>query len=135
LDDFPNRYHALFHQLSPPMVLKIYEGISRLPRAGSRGTDRAIRKGGDVFAPFDDAGLDFVYVDGYAHQGNEGGETLRQWLEKVRPGGIFAGHDYHPKWKKNLAAVDAFRHANADQISQFQITAADPFPSWVVVKK
>ncbi|MFT5471377.1 MAG: hypothetical protein ACI8UO_006511 [Verrucomicrobiales bacterium] len=57
------------------------------------------------------------------------------WWEKVRPGGILAGHDYHPKWEKNLAAVDAFREANADQIHEFQITADDPFPSWVVVKK
>ena len=88
-----------------------------------------------LFADGDHPALDFVYIDGYAHQGNEGGETLRQWWEKVRPGGILAGHDYHPKWAKNLAAVDAFREANADRISHFQITADDPFPSWVVVKK
>lgn len=89
----------------------------------------------EALALFGDGALDFVYVDGYAHQGNEGGETLRQWWEKVRPGGILAGHDYHPRWEKNLAAVDAFRQARADHISQFQITTDDPFPSWVAVKR
>ena len=61
-----------------------------------------------VFGLFDDARLGFVYVDVYAHRGNEGGETLANSIvEKVLPSGILAGDDYHSKRPKNLAAVDA----------------------------
>lgn len=45
------------------------------------------------FFPDDFFGL--VYVDGYAHTGQNGGHTLELWWDKVAPGGLFAGHDYH----------------------------------------
>ena len=105
----------------------------RLSKYGARSIVLRARFA-EALALFDDAGLDFVYIDGYAHQGNEDGETLQQWWPKIRPGGILAGHDYHPKWPRNLAAVDAFREAHGDGISQFQVTAEDRFPSWVIFK-
>lgn len=43
---------------------------------------------------FPDAHFDFVYVDGYAHTGEEGGRTLLNWYAKLKPGGIMAGDDY-----------------------------------------
>lgn len=49
-----------------------------------------------------------IYVDGYAHTGQEGGQTLRDWWPKVRPGGVFAGHDYCARWRQTMAAVDEF---------------------------
>lgn len=83
----------------------------------------------------DDHALDFAYLDGYAHQGNEDGRTLRQWWAKIRPGGLLAGHDYDPvRWPRNVAAVDAFRRDHADQLTRFQLTTDDPFPSWVALK-
>jgi hypothetical protein len=89
----------------------------------------------EALALFPPAALCFAYIDGYAHTGNEDGHTLRDWWAKVRPGGLLAGHDYHPRWPRNLAAVDAFRHAHADHLSAFHLTADDPFPSWIAVKR
>lgn len=81
---------------------------------------------------YKDASLDLVYIDGYAHTGQEGGQTIRDWWVKVRPGGILAGHDYHPKWRPTMEAVDAF--VQGEQLHLNIITEA-PFPSWWVVKK
>ncbi len=80
----------------------------RLSRFGARSI--VLRaKFEEALSLFDDASLDFVYIDGYAHTGNAEGQTLSDWWPKVKPGGIFAGHDYSPKWAKNIVAVDAFR--------------------------
>lgn len=43
---------------------------------------------------FPDGYFDFIYVDGYAHTGEEGGRTLLNWYAKLKPGGIMAGDDY-----------------------------------------
>ncbi|MCG8603179.1 MAG: class I SAM-dependent methyltransferase [Verrucomicrobiales bacterium] len=91
----------------------------------------------EALALFPDPTLDFVYIDGYAHEGNEAGQTLTTWWQKVRPGGILAGHDYHPRWEKNVAAVDAFCAGDAGrkgEIEEFFTTREDEFPSWVVRK-
>jgi len=47
---------------------------------------------------FDDNSLDFIYIDGFAHEGNDGGKTLNQWLKKLKIGGICAGDDYDDRW-------------------------------------
>jgi hypothetical protein len=80
---------------------------------------------------FDDGSLDFVYVDGYAHNGNEDGRTFAQWWPKVRPGGIMAGHDYHSRFERNVRAVDAFAKAHG---LMFHLTRKDKLPSWIVRK-
>lgn len=62
---------------------------------------------------FEDASLDFIYADGYAHTGEDGGRTLVDWYAKLKPGGIFAGDDYDPvKWPLVVWAVNHL----ADQI-------------------
>lgn len=43
---------------------------------------------------FPDGFFDFIYCDGYAHTGEEGGRTLIQWYAKLKPGGVLAGDDY-----------------------------------------
>ena len=79
-----------------------------------------------------DASADLVYVDGYAHTGQEGGKTLDDWWAKVKPGGFLAGHDYHPRWPLTGMAVDAFarKHALPVQV----IREVDTFHSWVIAK-
>lgn len=57
---------------------------------------------------FEEGSLDFIYVDGYAHNGEEGGRTFREWFPKLRSGGIIAGDDYHSDWPLVVSAVDAF---------------------------
>jgi hypothetical protein len=62
----------------------------------------------DALPLFADGSLDFIYIDGYAHTGQEGGKTLQEWWSKLRPGGVFAGHNYHLRWVPTIRAVDAF---------------------------
>ena len=81
---------------------------------------------------FDDESLDAIYIDGYAHLGQEGGKTLDEWYPKLKPGGIFAGHDYHPKYQNTIDTVKAFviKH-NLD----LKVTTEPKFPSWYTKKK
>lgn len=55
---------------------------------------------------FPDGYFDFIYVDGFAHSGLEGGQTLADWYPKLKPGGIMAGDDYDAKvWPLVVWAV------------------------------
>ena len=47
----------------------------------------------DALKRFEDNSLDFVYIDAN-HQDPYVGQDIAAWHEKVRPGGILAGHDY-----------------------------------------
>lgn len=75
--------------------------------------------------------FDFIYIDGYAHTGQNEGQTLYDWYPKVKTGGVFGGHDYHPKWKKTIKTVDTF-------VSKFNLTLHiiedSPYSSWYVIK-
>jgi len=55
---------------------------------------------------FDDHYFDFIYFDGYAHTGEEGGKTFNDWYRKLKVGGIFAGDDYHVDWPLVMWAVN-----------------------------
>ncbi len=91
----------------------------------------------EALSHFADDSLDFVYFDGYAHTGQEGGKTIEQWWRKVKPGGTLAGHDYHPKWIATMNAVDRFveHHGLALQLTlSADEPGADPYPSWWVEK-
>ena len=59
---------------------------------------------------FNDAHFDFVYIDGYAHTGQEEGKTLTDWWPKVKVGGVLAGHDYCSSWPMVVEAVDFQEH-------------------------
>jgi len=83
---------------------------------------------------FADRTLDFVYIDGYAHTGQEAGQTLEQWWPKLKPGGLFAGHDYHGRWPATVAAVNDFvtRHGLTLRVTHECPPAG--FPSWYCSK-
>jgi hypothetical protein len=66
----------------------------------------------EIVDMFDDDFFDFVYIDGYAHTGEEGGTTFRDWLPKVKPFGVLAGDDYHPDWPLVVREVDTFLSRN-----------------------
>lgn len=87
---------------------------------------------------FDDASLDFVYVDGYAHGGEEGGETLFAWFRKVKLGGVIAGDDYAPAWPLVVEAVDEFaRQLDAELLLTEVLEPENPYsryPTWAIVK-
>lgn len=85
---------------------------------------------------FVDGRFDFVYIDGYAHTGQEGGKTLRDWWPKLKPGGIFAGHDYSHQYPDTVKAVDEFMESigRGEPGNMFEQTLGDELPSWWFVK-
>jgi len=89
----------------------------------------------DLFA---DRHFDFIYCDGYAHTGEEGGRTLIDWYSRLKPGGIMAGDDYDPEaWPLVVWAV---HHVVAQLGVPLQITdevssdAYNRYRSWYFVK-
>lgn len=106
-----------------------------LARHGARSVviRRSFAAGRPMFAA---GSLDLVYIDGYAHGGQDGGRTLEDWLTAVRPGGIIAGHDYcRESWPLTVEAVDAFaaRHGLAVHVTDAAADGGDEYPSWWAV--
>lgn len=66
----------------------------------------------DAIQHFPDNFLDFIYIDAYAHLGQEEGKILNDWYPKLKTGGIFAGHDYCAPWTKTIKAVNSFFKQN-----------------------
>jgi len=77
--------------------------------------------------------LDFVYIDA-RHDYASVREDLGAWFEKVRPGGLMAGHDYLDGELKS--GVYGVRSAVDEFFGGRGITVHDigdrPWPSWVV---
>jgi hypothetical protein len=46
---------------------------------------------------FSDRYFDWIYIDGYAHTGQENGQTFVDWWDKIKTPGIFSGDDYDPE--------------------------------------
>lgn len=80
---------------------------------------------------FENKSLDFIYIDGYAHTGQEQGKTLFDWYPKLKCGGIFAGHDYHFQWPKTIESVDKFIKTYNKKL---HLTRGDYYPSWYIIK-
>ena len=90
----------------------------------------------DALSLFDDNSLDFVYVDGYAHTGENGGQTIYEWFKKVKFGGVIAGDDYHQNWPLVIKAVDQFisDHQLKLYINNYEDILHDIYPSWAAIK-
>jgi len=80
---------------------------------------------------FDNEYFDFIYIDGYAHTGQDNGNTLYTWFDKLKKGGIIAGHDYHEDWKATVTVVDKFI---IDKNLKLNTTDEQKWPSWWSVK-
>lgn len=87
----------------------------------------------DALARFEDESLDFVYIDGYAHTGQDQGETIYDWYSKVKVGGFFGGHDYSQEhFPLTYKYVNQFV---ADKNLELVVIDELPYPSWYVFKK
>jgi predicted O-methyltransferase YrrM len=76
--------------------------------------------------------FDFIYIDGYAHTGQDGGSTLDQWWPKLKQGGLFAGHDYDAKmWPETYKEVNKFVEKKNLNLN---ITEEATEPSWYLTK-
>lgn len=80
---------------------------------------------------FPDGYFDFIYIDGYAHTGQDSGLTLKLWWPKVRLGGFFGGHDYHSDYEPTIKVVNEFCNIHNKLLN---LTGEKKFPSWYVFK-
>lgn len=114
--------------------LEYKQAVNRLSPYANRNV--IIRKRfADAVSSFADSFFDLVYIDGYAHEGQDNGKTLTDWWPKVRRGGYLAGHDYDPKFPLTVAVVDAFSREH--DLPLFVVPAESgnyKFPSWYVRK-
>lgn len=87
---------------------------------------------------FDDGYFDFIYIDGYAHTGQEGGLTLREWFPKLKKGGIFSGDDYSPqRWPLVVQVVDDFVEKNGLELNLIDCSedvSYSGYPTWFAYK-
>lgn len=60
-----------------------------------------------------DGWADFVFIDA-GHSYQAASNDIYTWFPKIRDGGWFGGHDYHPKFPGVIRAVDA---AFGDQVT------------------
>lgn len=89
----------------------------------------------DAVAEFADESLDFVYVDAnHSYQGAL--DDMLAWFPKVKPGGVFAGHDY----LDGMLAAGEFGVKSAVRAFECQTgliargTQDPPWPSWYLTK-
>ncbi len=87
---------------------------------------------------FPDQSFDFIYCDGYAHTGEEGGRTLADWYRKLKPGGVIAGDDYDPAtWPLVVWAVHDLARQLGQPVQVTDITTEEPYNryrSWYVIR-
>jgi hypothetical protein len=109
-----------------------------LRHVGLEGPYKLLRMSFDqAYDLFPDESLDFIYIDGYAHTGQEGGETIWAWARKVKVGGLIAGDDYHADWPLVVEAVNAFAADTGFDLCQTtEVETLDyaGHPSWAMVK-
>lgn len=81
--------------------------------------------------------LGFVYIDCYAHTGQDDGAVLDALWPKLQEGGIFAGDDYdEKKWPKTFAAVNRFaKSVDRHILISYEFTSPkartiDSHPTW-----
>lgn len=71
---------------------------------------------------FEDESLDFVYIDGeHTYKGVK--KDIELFMPKVKNGGFIGGHDYKPKWKGVMEAVN-------ESFGQPEKTFSDS--SWII---
>lgn len=86
---------------------------------------------------FPEGFFDFIYVDGFAHTGQEGGQTLADWFSRLKVGGVMAGDDYHDDWPLVQWAVNDFADALGVDLKCTERTeehSYNRYPSWFFVK-
>ena len=83
---------------------------------------------------FPDCFFDLVYIDGYAHTGQDDGKTLTEWWPKLKWGGVFAGDDYSQSWPKTMRAVDEFMYRNNLKCYTVPKDEKHEFESWLTIK-
>lgn len=110
-----------------------------LLRAGLMSSYSLLRMRFDeAFDLFPDGFFDFIYIDGYAHNGEEGGKTIVDWYRKLKTGGLMAGDDYHEDWPLVVWAVNDFVCQSGENLMVTELTEPGldycKYPSWCFIK-
>lgn len=110
-----------------------------LKRVGIESNYKLLRMRFDeAYDLFDDDYFDFIYVDGYAHSGEEGGQTIFSWYRKLKIGGVIAGDDYHPDWPLVIWAVHELARQTDSPLLVTELVEKDTpyceYPSWAIIK-
>ncbi|MGC9418675.1 MAG: class I SAM-dependent methyltransferase [Rhodovulum sp.] len=115
------------------------EYIAALKLVGLDANYRLLRMRFDeALRLFPDGYFDFIYIDGYAHTGEDAGKTLYDWHAKLKVGGLIAGHDYHADWPLVVKSVDQFAADAGMDLMLTQLTSdpgpQDKYPSWAGIR-
>lgn len=71
----------------------------------------------DISSMFEDESFDFVYIDAL-HDYDSVKSDMEAWWEKVKVGGVMAGHDYNSdKWYGVVRAVTEFSREEGIEVS------------------
>ena len=92
----------------------------------------------DALDLFEDNFFDFIYFDGYAHTGEEGGKTFSDWYKKLKVGGVFSGDDYHDDWPLVKWAVNDMvskLNCKLNVTGKTENTHLNRYPSWFFTKE
>lgn len=92
---------------------------------------------------FPNSYFDFIFIDGFAHTGENDGKTMHDWYPKLAPGGILAGHYYDARWPRVIEAVDRFIaglpglelfRVNENGLGKDPLDDFNDYGSWFTVK-
>jgi ubiquinone/menaquinone biosynthesis C-methylase UbiE len=86
---------------------------------------------------FPDEHFDFIYIDGYAHTGQDNGKTLHDWYKKCKTGGIFSGDDYTPEYQLTIDNVDQFVKQHGKKLNVINCSENTTWsrnPTWYIQK-
>ncbi|MDP3920802.1 MAG: class I SAM-dependent methyltransferase [Candidatus Omnitrophota bacterium] len=129
----PDVYQDVNHVSDEEYERRYWNVSQRLKKYGEKS--RVMRMTSEEAAPhFDRETLDFAYIDAN-HSYEAVKQDLELWWDKVKPGGIFAGHDYLngklPEGNFGVRrAVDEFVE---DRNLQLHVTR-ERWPTWYVIK-
>jgi len=90
---------------------------------------------------FEDSSFDFIYIDG-EHTYEAVRDDTKAWWQKLKNGGVMAGHDYGTDWEGVKRAVDEFVERNELVLYTTGILGVGNGPSpsdgnqpsWVIIK-
>jgi hypothetical protein len=87
---------------------------------------------------FDDEFFNFIYIDGYAHNGQLGGETIVKWYDKLKIKGLMCGDDYTDKFPLVKEAVNYIAQKHKLKVLLTDLNAENSgheFQSWAIIKE
>ena len=121
VDKWDDNAHSRFQYLAVCELLLPYED------------SRVWRMTAQEFAELiPDTSLGFIYIDCYAHTGQDDGQVLHALWPKLKDDGIFAGDDYDKRiWPKTFRAVNEFATEHGATIN---IHEHGPYHSWYIYK-